>query len=503
MKDFVLCILFFVFSSPALFSQPDSLEHKVFSPAQLKEDFTYLRKILTETHPGLYRYTSQPLMQEKMDSLARLLNKSMGYYEYYALLSAMAADIRCAHTYIVPQKDINSYMVNIKTIPFDLMPLNGRMYVVLNGTSDPAVQPGYELLALNGKPVAAVLERIYRHTWSDGYIRAAKVHQATGIRFGLLYYLFVERPDSFRMELLTREGKPVTVTAAAQPYKEYSKTYLQNPVNKPILDIYLPRNKKDNKESWRLEWLNEPNTACLIFRNFGGGNSTETAAKKMQSFMEKSLAALKKKNIRNLVIDLRSNSGGWDIQGVELFRYLVKDSVPFRYFKHGHTITDSSAFFRFSDLSAEDMANIRKELIPQADGTFKVREEYNDERKMQEPRPNRFKGNIYFLVNSGTASAAAEFAAVAYSHHTGIFVGTETGGTYEGGNGGSFLHFSLPNSGFYVGSPLIYSENAVEPPAEKGRGTIPHHHVASSIEDVLEGVDTQLEFVLKLIRDNK
>ncbi|MGN6293872.1 MAG: S41 family peptidase [Chitinophagaceae bacterium] len=507
MKHLVLIGLTLVFPLSMLFAQPVAPAEpadRIFSPAQLKEDFSFLRKVLEETHPGLYRYTPQPVIQQKMDTLASLLNKDMDYYGFYALLAGLLADIRCSHTYIVPQKDINSYMTNIKTIPFEFLSLSsGRLYVTLSGITGRLVEPGYELMSINGRPVSAVLEQIYRHTWSDGYIRSAKVHQATGIRFGLLYYLSVERPDSFRLEFFNREGKPVGITVVAQPYKEYSKIYLQNPVNKRVLDIYLPRNKKDNKESWRLEWLNEPYTACLVFRNFGGGNSTEAAAKKMQSFMEKSLSTLKKKNIRNLIIDLRSNSGGWDAQGVELMKYLVNDSVPFRYFRHAHTITDSSEFFRFSDLSAVDMANIRKELIPKADGTFEVSEEYNEERKIQQPKPNRFKGNVYFLVNGGTASAAAEFAAIAYSHNTGIFVGSETGGAYEGSNGGSFLHFSLPNSGFYIGSPLIYSENAVDPPAEKGRGTIPHHQVASSVDDVLKGVDAQMEFVLKLIRGTR
>jgi hypothetical protein len=499
--------MFFLFGVIS-FSQPfqsasDSLSGKKFSPAQLKSDFDYLRDILEKTHPGLYRYTPKPVMQQKLDSLAGLLNKDMNYYDYYALLSAFMADIRCAHTYVVPQKDINSYMTNIQTIPFELIPLKGHLYITLNGTTDQSIQPGDELVAVNGQPVATALEQIYRHTWSDGYIRAAKVHQATGLRFALLYYLFVERPDSFRMEIMDRAGKRITTTVAARPYREYSKIYYQNPVNKTVLDIYLPRNKKDNADSWRLEFPDAPQTACLVFRSFGKGNSSQTAAKKMQEFIEKSFTTIKKKGVRNLVIDLRSNSGGWDAQGVELLKYLIKDSLPFRYYSRAHTVTDSSEYLRFSDLSAADMANVKKELIPNNDGTFELSEEYNEERKVQQPRPNRFKGNIYFLINGGTASAAAEFTAVAYSHHTGIFIGTETAGAYEGGNGGSFLHFYLPNSGFYVGTPLIYSENAVEPPAEKGRGTMPHHIVSSTIEEILSGKDAQMELVLKLIREGK
>jgi len=50
---------------------------------------------------------------------------------------------------------------------------------------------------------------------------------------------------------------------------------------------------------------------------------------------------------------------------------------------------------------------------------------------------------------------------------------------------------------------LIYSENAVTPAAEKGRGTIPHHVVGSTIEQILTGEDPQLQFALQLIRKGK
>jgi hypothetical protein len=61
-------------------------------------------------------------------------------------------------------------------------------------------------------------------------------------------------------------------------------------------------------------------------------------------------------------------------------------------------------------------------------------------------------GNLYFLINGGSASTTAEFTAVAHSNKLGIFIDTETGGAYEGGNGGSFLHFKLPNSCIAVGA---------------------------------------------------
>lgn len=106
-------------------------------------------------------------------------------------------------------------------------------------------------------------------------------------------------------------------------------------------------------------------------------------------------------------------------------------------------------------------------------------------------------------MNGGSGSTTSEFTAVAYSNKLGIFIGDETGVAYEGDNGGSFLHFQLPNSKISVGTPLIYYDNAVTKPQHGGRGVIPGYYVPLTREDLLAGKDTQLEFTLELIRKNK
>ncbi|MCU0447249.1 MAG: S41 family peptidase [Microscillaceae bacterium] len=207
---------------------------------------------------------------------------------------------------------------------------------------------------------------------------------------------------------------------------------------------------------------------------------------------------LKAQKTENLIIDLRYNKGGWDIQGVELLTFLAKS--PFRAYQKLHSIRDSSEFLKYSDLSAEDLKNVKKELKPEADGTFSVKEEFSPQLQIQNPKPNRFGGQIYFLINGGTVSTAAEFTAVAHSQKIGTFIGSETGGAYEGGNGGSFLNFELPHSKIKVGSPLLSYQNAVLPPAQQGRGTLPDYEVLSQIKKALQGIDTQLDFTIELIK---
>lgn len=183
-----------------------------------------------------------------------------------------------------------------------------------------------------------------------------------------------------------------------------------------------------------------------------------------------------------------------------LYRYNSKEGMA-REMDSLYALLDKPMkYYDFYRILTVLIADIRCELIPESDGTFTVKEQYNSTLARQYPEKNRFTGKIYFLVNGGSASTTAEFAAVAHSHGLGVFVGEETAGNYTGDNGGEFIALTLPKTGIQVQIPLLYYDNAVRPPAREGRGTIPDYVVPYNIKDVLSGTDTQLNFVYGLIR---
>lgn len=494
-----LCLCFI---THLLFAQVDSLTTKVLNAKEMQEDFSYLRKVLEKTHAGLYRYTPKAQMQAKMDSIADLLHQNMPFYDYYRLITALIADIRCAHTNTMPVRNLEDFYVNTaKTFPYSIQWIDNKFFVVLNGTLDKQVKLGDELISINGKSMQEIRNHILRYLWGDGYNQTAKNHSLTEVYFPLFYYLMFAQPDTFDLELKNNKNEIFHVKSPAQTWKQTSKNFTKNPVNKSLLKIYKPKNKKDRKKGWRLEFLDEPQTAYLKITGFGGGKDETEARKKMNTFLSKCMTKLQSKKTENLIIDLRYNGGGWDIQGVELLRFLMKQ--PFRAYQSLHSVTDSSEFLKFSDLSADDLKNIKKELKAEPDGTFLVREEYSEQLKLQQPHNNAFKGKIYILTNGRSGSTTSEFTAVAHSNKVGIFIGEETGGAYEGGNGGSFLHFDLPHSKIHVSTPLLYYRNAVSEPKLKGRGTMPDYDVPNTIYNMLQGIDTQLHFALELIRKNQ
>jgi hypothetical protein len=499
MRIIIITLLFFPLT---VFTQPDPLSKKILTPHDMQEDFSYLRKILEETHPGLYRYTSKNAMQAKLDSMQTLFTIEQSFYEFYRIISRLISDIRCAHTHLLPTKDFATFYNNqIKSFPLMLFFTEGSYYVTVNGTADTSIKPGFELLSINGKSIHSIRAEMQQHLWADGYNQTSKDKMLSEGFFPLFYYLLIEQSGNFILTMEDLDNTEIERTVPAQHLDETKRFFNSNPVNKEILAIYEPKNKLESKKGWRFAITEKENIGIIRINAFGGGRSEEEARQKMKTFMDGCMKKLHKQKVTDLILDLRNNGGGWDIQGVELFTYFM--DKPTRCYKRLHCLTDSTEFFSLSDLSAEDLSNVKKELRKEVDGTFSVMEEFSEQLQIQQPKKNRFTGKVYVLANGGSASASAEFIAYAKSNNSIILIGEETGGVYEGGNGGSFLKFELPNSRIKIGSPLLYYDNDVIPPALTGRGVLPDYAVDQKISDLLKGSDTQFNYALELIRKNK
>jgi hypothetical protein len=499
------CYLLLLLYAAGVAAQPrtDTLQTTLLQPAALRADFDCLRRLLEETHPGLYRYTPRVAMQARLDSVAATLHQPLPFYAFYRTVAALLAGIRCAHTHAMPTPDWQQQYTGIwKTLPLFMYPAGGRSYVVFNGTFDRTVQPGFELLEINGQSMDEIRRTLPGYHWDDGYIPTSAQAPLRLQLFSLFYYWFMGQPDRYQLSFRDLKGDTLRVDVPAQTFAQSVPVLKKNPVNRQMLAWY---DRKMPKSPWRLSFPGDvPGTALLRLDNFGGKgvHDAGAATARFRGFMDKCLAKMERQQTRHLVLDLRDNAGGWDIQGVELLTYLLKGDSAVRYYDRRHTVTDSSSFLRFSDVPPAILGNLRHHLTAEVDGTFTEKED-DDSRELgpQLPKPNRFRGLVYILMNGYSGSATAEFLAVAHANRVGVFVGEESGGAYEGGNGGNFITLTLPHSGIEVSTPLVHYHNAVGTPPRPGRGTPPDHEVPLSIEDILQHRDGPLEYVKKLIRD--
>jgi C-terminal processing protease CtpA/Prc len=120
-----------------------------------------------------------------------------------------------------------------------------------------------------------------------------------------------------------------------------------------------------------------------------------------------------------------------------------------------------------------------------------------------EPRSDAFTSKLYVLTGGLTFSGASEFAAIVKGNRQATFIGEETGGGYYGNTSGRYINLTLPNSQISIRIPLLKFVVEVSGDIPFGRGVIPDYEIQPTIGEYLNGVDAEMNYALKLIREGK
>lgn len=496
----------------------------ILEPPQLKSDFALFRKALEEAHAGLYRWTTKREMDAKFARADAKLTRPMTILQFHNVLQLVLAAIKCGHTQLdsYPGDEITSLVNSSKLFPLALTFESSRAFVVLNEGLDERVKPGMEVLAINGKPLAAILKRIIPNLTQDGDIRTGQMyylgfslrfsrfHNPGRNSFSTMYRLYIGNPATFKTTLRDpHTKKTVIVELAGVTNAEAAANEERNLVNRDMLTGI--RKLQALSDPLSIRYLDGESTAILRipgFSDFG-------------EFLAKSFAELKTHDIKNLIIDLRENGGGRDGSIPLLFSYLARKE--FRVYERIHMTTYQPSFKQYTDREFTPATNFPEFspafglLEPDPDGGWLLTEKKAGNRlykplekpeelgkpRVQVPLENHFDGAVYVLIDGGSFSAAADFPATAAFHKRATFIGEETGGAAEGNNSGVMIGLTLPESQLHIGIPTFKYYNVVDKGNRRRRGTMPKYAVKQTIDDLAKGRDTVLEFTLALIRSGK
>ena len=482
-------------------SSIDSYFNQKLSPAQLEIDYAIFRMGLEKIHPGLYRYNSKNHMDSVFLLLKQGLSDEMDLLDFYRRIAQVVAEIKCQHTVATPKKVILSKIEKEgKLLPFgtfwEFDPT--AVYITYDFSSEGNLPPGTRILEINGKSIEDIYATLISYFPSDGYILSNKHSRLMyGLELHLWYYLLIDHPDTFVVKLETPQKNVIEKKYDAVTAKELAKNYnrytsQKDPELRPYFDYWKNWNKKNTSKPIRLEFVND-SIALFTVGNF--------LSNKFKKLVDQAFKEINRRNIRNLIIDVRGNGGGSDIFGRYLFTYLIEK--PTAYFDSLYTTTgiaDTTFLFKHTDKDQEWYYSNLPLVYQLSDGRFATKPEINQGLRLLEPGDVPFKGDVYVLMNGRSASTTAEFTAATHFNNLATFIGEESGGAYHGGNGGDFAQLNLPNSEIQVQIPLSrYVMNSNES-RFVGQGTIPNFEVTRSIEDVLKGRDPQLEYTIELIK---
>lgn len=464
---------------------------KELTVAQMQADFDLMRHALEEAHPGLYRYSTKAQMDAIFDAQRAKLSRPMAKTQFEVVVAQALSSIRCGHTRMHWDPEMEAAIRNSPSFPLRVAFEGTRLMVLLNQTSDDRnIRPGMELISVNGRVVSDLIHQFWPATYADGDIETAKRHDIAQ-DFAKDYWWLVGHPADFTIAAKDPESGRI-VTAKLPGVTEAQRKANHNPVNDAML-AGLAKVRGESYEKLSLRFLKDPDIAILRIPLFIGDDYPH--------FIEETFHTLRQKGTKTLIIDLRNNGGGEDTFGIMLVSYLT--DKPFHYVDRATVKTITWSFAEHWDakpMDADQLAHIRECLVPNPAGGYFLTEKLQDSLGEKQPAQFPFRGKVFVLIDGGTFSTAADFCAVAHHLKLATFIGEETAGAYCGNNSSTEPTVTLPNSHVRFGLPLCSAWNAVGDESSR-HGTIPDYVAVTKMDDLLRGVDTQLELARKLARD--
>ena len=434
---------------------------RALTPGQMEEDLFLLTDNLEREHSGLLRYASREEIDEAFSEALFAIEEERSILEFYRVLATLVSSVRCGHTRVqIANPDREAILTRSGALPFEVHLVGERAWVLSVLTDGVPLEPGQEILAIDGIPIAEIRERAFSGLFTDGFGTTGKQRELER-RFAQHYALLVDDVTPIREHhLVTVAGvnEPVAVKgiSAAQ--------YDQRP------------SRVESRSLIHVETLGA-DVGYLSVRAFGDPGGGEPAFPEQ---LEAAFVKLGDAGVGSLILDLRGNGGGTDQYGALLVSYMT--SEPFGYFERIEVTPGYEG--RGGIIERDGMR-----LVTEHSGL-----------QVQQPAPHAFAGDVYILTDGWTFSTAADVATVAHHNKLATFVGEETGGGYDGNTSGVSERFGLPNSGFNVRVPCWMYTTANLGHAYPGRGVLPGHPIRPMIEDTLAARDAELELTLALIR---
>jgi hypothetical protein len=468
----------------------------MLSEAQALEDFKWLRFSLEYVHPRLYKYEDKRAVDARFDSLGGLIGNQISGLDFLALVSRANAAVQCGHLYTIPQSQLAQEVLNKRVLSFQIKVLDKKLYAI-NDCSIAPIPNGSQILSINGRSSDEIFSAVLPGIATDGNISTRKYRLMERYfynlfhGFDLYYHLHVDRSETFKISYLTHgSAKSKTVIVKGMRMDERTKL-LKDKCN-------VDEQAWFKSPSPQFE-VHEANGYAILelSRSFYDKNIDPS----FDSLVQAAFRLIKEKKIQNLILDLRNNEGGSEYQQMELMSYLYDQpfklyqniflsNLDFRPLKSVIIERDTAALL--FDNSDEYMRKINENL-------WINNYEYDNSLKLKPPKVDVFEGKLYVLMNGISFSSTADLISDIKKTRNAIFIGEESGGTFEGPTGGDNIVIQLPNSKIMVRiSPNVqighmYQKHPI------GRGVLPDYPIKYTIQDVLNGRDLEMEKAKSLI----
>jgi C-terminal processing protease CtpA/Prc len=476
-----------------VFAEPPaaSPEKERFSPVAVRADLGEMYQRLEASHYDLFARRPKAEYDAKLAEMLKSIDRPMSLLEVEILFQKFAAYGRVAHSRVdLPAGAFAAFHEGKARI----MPLAVRIveeqggaavYVAENASGESKIAPGDRLLEIDGEKAAAVVARLETNISADN---AYLAHTQLEPRFALLLWLELGERRDHRLRLKRGQDAPFEVTLPARTRPEILAAREKLP---KVAELDW-----DRREAKMLDggiaylrpgpfYDNRPEAA----------NMWDPSA--FHQFVDDAFRQFQAAGAKKLLIDLRKNPGGDDSFSNRMVAWFADE--PFRFAKEFKIkVSEASTASNRQRLEALEAStgnedNTSRRLAAayagQKNGAV-VRYEIPENL----PREgDRFKGEVYLLIDRQSYSNTANVAALVQDYGFGKILGEETSDlatTY-----GAMEQFQLSRTGIMVGFPkalILRPSGNLDP-----RGVIPDIAIESPL--VPGKGDPMLEKALEIV----
>ena len=457
------------------------------SVKSMRDDLFILWSAIKEMHPAYGMYTPADSMRKVYDQTLAAINSPQSEADFISHVYPLLSKLRCGHTQL---RHAAGYK-GVKTphLPFEVLVRNGRARVTTHQTAD--LNTGDEILSINNVPVAAIISHGADLYAGDGYNETFKelfLSEYDGFEDACNTYYHWVAPYHITLRTKTGKLKTMQVDALADGAPQ--------PIPAKVVDNYAGWAVAKNTDYLPLRFLKNSPTAWFEVHSYQYNDTI---------IFKEVFKQIREKGIKNLIIDLRHNTGG-DIRiGAKLLTYLA-DS-PFTMVGDVNSRIPNPAVNHFEKyFDTARTASFNQSFKPTG---IKVGAYYHVDFKpvfgnllriTALDKTAHFSGNLIVLIDGATFSAGAHSAiAMKTFCKNARFVGRETAGGAEGCSGGTIQHLTLPNTHIVVEFPWLRFVSVAKHPA-LGHGIMPDYTVEYSPDDVVDKADPDIKKALSLIK---
>ena len=458
----------------------------------LLSDLKIYREIIETSHTGMYLYTPKPVFDTLFKKLKSDIKseKVKTDKDFFLAISRIHTKMNCGHSNIfTPHSFISDITKNQKAF----LPLKVKFIkdTLIIASDFKGLKKGTQIIKINNKSIKDICTDAFQIITSDGYNTTNKYRQLED-EFSEYYFLLYGIHKTYNLKVipyLSENSHKITISGISYPETNFN-------------------NKEDDTPN--IKYIDK-NTALLTVNTFS--TETEKNQKKFFDFLKHSFSDIKTKGIKNLIIDVRRNSGGDDGNDIELASYIINKHFKEDKYRKLNAF-DLPLYPEYlhekwkymmglpKDVASKTIKSRAKKMINEEfykgkDGAYYYKEKYLLKR---EPKKNLFSGNIYILISGRVFSGGSVFCALVRDKSNAIFVGEETGGGYYRHTGTIPLIYELPNSKIAFCISIVVNEQDVDQKLyPNGRGIIPQIKIHQTIKDFVDDRDTALNYIKEVL----